>query len=428
MSELNGGMPAAMNARQVLAIPAYRRLWLAQLVSDVGDGLTNLTLLLLVNELTGSTAALAAMAIALAVPPLTIGLVAGTLADRLDRRRLMLGSDLFRAIIVLGFVLIGSAGQLWLLLALALAQSAVGTFFNPARGALLPRLVPPEGLLAANSISQATRVVAGVVGAGLAGVMIGSLGTYWPAFVLDAMTFLASFLLVLGIPAALGRAPERSEDVPSGVRADLVEGLRIVAGSRLLWVTVGTLAVAMLGLGSVNLLFVPLLVNDLRVAEAWFGPVELAQTASMVLAAGLVAALAARISAQAIVVAGMLGIGVVAALLGAVGSVWHVILLVFAVGWFVTPLQAAVVTILQRTVEDRARGRVMAALQAAMSGASVASMAAAGALAQVVGTRTVFFVAGAIVMAAAVLAAIAYRTDARRGGVQPAIPEPFEAG
>ena len=97
----DGAPPPAMGAREVLRIPAFRRLWLAQLISDAGDGLTNLTLLLLVNHLTGSTAALAAMAIALAVPPLTIGLVAGTLADRVDRRRLMLASDLLRAVIVL---------------------------------------------------------------------------------------------------------------------------------------------------------------------------------------------------------------------------------------------------------------------------------------------------------------------------------------
>lgn len=411
-----------LTAREVLRIPTYRRLWLAQTVSDVGDGLTNLTLLLLVNELTGSTAALAAMAIALAVPPLTIGLLAGTLADRLDRRRLMLASDLLRAVIVLGFVLVGTADLLPLLLVLALAQASVGTFFNPARGALLPRIVPAQGLLAANSIAQATRVVAGVAGTAIAGLMIGATGLYWPAFVLDALTFLASFALVLGIPTAVGRVPEATPTVArTGVRADLVEGLRIVAGSRVLWVTVATLGVAMLGLGSVNLLFVPLLVNELRVPEAWFGPVELAQSASMVLSAGIVATLAARLSAQSIIVGGMLGVGVVVALLGAAGSVWHIILTMFAVGWFVTPLQAAVVTVLQRTVEDRARGRVMAALQAAMSGASVASMAAAGALAAVIGTRTVFLIAGAIVVVAGILAAVAYRTGPRleAGGAEP---------
>src|SRR6185369_13904958 len=100
--------PAALGLRAILRIREYRLLWLGQLISEAGDGLTNLTLLLLVNALTGSTAALAAMAIVLAIPPLTIGLVAGAYVDRIDRRRIMIASDAIRAVVVLGFVLVGS--------------------------------------------------------------------------------------------------------------------------------------------------------------------------------------------------------------------------------------------------------------------------------------------------------------------------------
>ena len=163
--------PATLGARDVLRIPDFRRLWAAQGISDLGDGLTLLTLMLLVNELSGSTMALAAVAIALAIPPLTIGLVAGTFADRWDRRRIMLVSDTLRAIVVLGFVVIDSESMMPALLVLAFVQASIGTFFTPARGALVPRIVPPEGLLAANAVTQATRVIAGVVGAGLAGLM-----------------------------------------------------------------------------------------------------------------------------------------------------------------------------------------------------------------------------------------------------------------
>ena len=170
--------PATLSARAVLRLPNYRRLWLGQLVSEAGDGLTNLALLLLVNSITGSTAAIAAMAICLAIPPLTIGLFAGAYVDRADRRRIMLASDLLRAIVVLGFVLVGSADRLWLLFLFAFVQSSIGTFFAPARGAVIPKVVPSEGLLAANSVAQATRVIAGIVGAGLAGLIIGLAGVF----------------------------------------------------------------------------------------------------------------------------------------------------------------------------------------------------------------------------------------------------------
>src|SRR6187551_3841887 len=112
------GTPVTLGSRDVLRLPDFRRLWAAQGISDVGDGLTMLTLMLLVNQLTGSTLALAAVAIALAIPPLTIGLVAGTYADRWDRRRIMLVSDSLRAVVVLGFVFIDSAAMLPALLIL----------------------------------------------------------------------------------------------------------------------------------------------------------------------------------------------------------------------------------------------------------------------------------------------------------------------
>ena len=418
-------MPAALSARDVLRLPNYRRLWLGQLVSEAGDGLTNLALLLLVNSITGSTAAIAAMAICLAIPPLTIGLFAGAYVDRADRRRIMLASDLLRAIVVLGFVLVGSADSLWLLFVFAFAQASIGTFFAPARGAVIPKVVPREGLLAANSVAQATRVIAGIVGAGLAGLIIGLAGVFWPAFVLDGLSFLASFVLILGLPAVVGQiTPSPAQTAAStsagatvapapaptpGIFASLTLGLSRVAQSRLLSTTIASLAVVMLGLGAVNVLFVPLMTRVLVVSPAWFGPLDMAQSASMILAAGMIGAIAARIRPTTIITIGLVGVSVLIALTGAVTAIWQVLLLMFLVGWFVSPLQASVVTLLQTSVVDAERGRIMSVLNAAMSAATVLSMAFAGIAGDVVGVRNVFFLAGAIVAVGAVISLIGFR-------------------
>lgn len=405
---MTASSPPAFGARDVLRLPAFRRLWLAQAISDMGDGLTLLTLMLLVNELTGSTLALAAVSIALAIPPLTIGLVAGTYADRFDRRRIMIASDLLRAVVVLGFIAVGSADLVPLLVVLAFVQASIGTFFTPARGALLPRVVPAEGLLAANSITQATRVIAGVVGTALAGLIVGVAGVTWPAFVVDALTFLGSAVIVMGVPAAVGR-PGAAAHAASSMRGAVAEGLRVVTGSRVLWTTLLALAISMFGLGAVNVLFLPLLVSVLAVNPAWLGAVELAQSASMILSAGLVAILAARLRPTTIITVGILGAGVLVGLTGAATSVWHVIVLLFGIGWFVTPLQASIVTIMQTNVPDAARGRVMSTMQASMSGASVASMALAGAFGDLLGIREVFFLAAAIVIGGGIVSALLYR-------------------
>ncbi len=400
--------PSPIGIRGLLRIREFRLLWGGQLISEAGDGLTNLTLLLLVNALTGSTAALAGMAIVLAIPPLTIGLVAGTLVDRFDRRRIMLASDLLRAIVVLGFILIGSAENLGLLYVLAFTQSAVGTFFTPARGAILPRLVPREGLLAANSLAQATRVVSGVVGAGLAGLIVGVAGAFWPAFVLDSLSFAASFLLIVRLPAAFGRIHATGQ-AKAGIGGSLLVGLRTIDRSRVLSTTIVALAVAMLGLGAVNVLFVPLVVRVLAVGPIWLGPIELAQSSSMILSAGLIAVLARRLSPSTIVAVGMLGISITIGLVAAIDAIWQLLVLMFIVGWFVVPLQAAIVTILQQSTPDGERGRVMSVFQAAMSGASVLSMGFAGILGDAIGIREVFLVAGAITAIGFVVAVVGFR-------------------
>lgn len=410
---------APLSTRDVLRLPAFRRLWLAQAISDVGDGLTLLTLLLLVNQLTSSTLALAAVAIALAMPPLTIGLIAGTYADRFDRRRIMIGADLLRSMVVLGFVVVASADLVPVLIGLAFIQATIGTFFTPARGALMPRVVPASGLLAANAITQATRVIAGVVGAALAGLIVGVAGVTWPAFVLDAATFLASALIVMGIPASLGAPGSDAARIADGMRSAVLEGLRVVGRSRLLWTTLLALAVSMFGLGAVNVLFLPLIVDVLQVSPVWLGGVDAAQSASMILSAGIVAVLAARLRPTTIITVAILAAGILVGLTGAATEIWQVLLLLFAIGWFITPLQASVVTIMQTGVPDAARGRVMATLQASMSGASIGSMALAGVFGDLVGIREVFVASGAIVVVGGLLAAGLYR-----GADQAAAPAP----
>jgi MFS family permease len=408
-------IPAAMNVREVLRLPDFRRLWAAQAISDVGDGLTLLTLMLLVNQLTHSTLALAAVSIALAIPPLTIGIVAGTYADRWDRRRIMIVADSLRAVVVLGFVVVGRAEMMPLVIILALVQSSIGTFFSPARGALVPRVVPAEGLLAANSITQATRVIAGVIGSAMAGLIVGVAGVTWPAFVIDAGTFAASALIVVGVTASVG-APSAAERVAaSGIRASVVEGLQVVGRSRLLSTTLLALALTMLGLGAINVLFLPLIVNVLGVSPAWLGAVDIAQSTSMILSAGLVAVLASRLRPTTIVTVALLGVAILIGLVGATTNVAQVLLLLFGIGWFVTPVQAAVVTIFQTGVPDALRGRAMATLQAAMSGASVASMALAGIFGEILGVRSVFFIGAVVVGVGGVASAILYRTLRERG-------------
>jgi sugar phosphate permease len=182
----------------------------------------------------------------------------------------------------------------------------------------------------------------------------------------------------------------------------------------------------MFGLGAVNVLFLPLVVDVLQVNPVWLGAIELAQSVSMILAAGLVAVLAARLRPTTIISVALIAAGILVGLTGAATSVFHVVLLLFGIGWFITPLQASVVTLMQTGVPDGARGRVMATLQAAMSGASIGSMVLAGAFGDLIGIREVFLVAAVIVVGGGILSAALYRgavahetADATKPGTTP---------
>src|SRR4051794_36624748 len=165
--------PAArpIGTRDLLRLPDFRRLYVAQAVSDLGDGMTYLALFLVVLALTGSAAAIALMSILVALPPVTIGLFAGAWADRADRRRIMVVSDALRAVVVLLLVPAVLARSIPAIFILATIQAVIGTFFAPARLAMVPRTVPRDGLLAANSLGQLTKMVAGLVGATVTGVI-----------------------------------------------------------------------------------------------------------------------------------------------------------------------------------------------------------------------------------------------------------------
>jgi len=407
----------ALGVRDVLRIPDYRRLFAGQVVSDIGDGITLFLVLLVINDLTGgSTIAIALMAIAEAVPAFTVGLVAGVYVDRWDRRRVMLASDLLRAAIVLSFAFVQTVELLPLFYLLGFVQASIATFFRPARGALLPHIVPVEGLASANSLAQASQVIGSVIGTGIAGLIFANFGNGLAGFAIDSVTFLISFALIAGISPEAGRVTAERAAAAAGesVRGGVVAGLRIVRGSRLLTGVVLATGITMLGLGAVNVLFVPLLVNDLDVDPAWMAAIEFAQTAAMILAAFTVAFLARRLSPTTIISLGLGVIGVCIGLVAGVGAVWQVILILFAVGLALTPLQAMVQTVVQTAAGDATRGRVVSVLQASISTASVASMAIGGVLGTVIGIRAVYLVAGGVVLGAAGLSVLMFRGESGR--------------
>ncbi len=403
----------------LLRIRDFRYLWLAQIGSNFGDSLTYLTLLILVQRLTGSTVALAGLMISITLPTLLFSMISGVYVDRFDRKKLMILSDVLRAVLVLGFIWARTEAMVPLIYALAFGHAAVGTVFLPARAALLPRVVGEDKLLAANSVTQTTKIVLGVLGTATAGIFASAGDTLVAVFGLDSVTFLVSALLLTRVRTS--GVPEEGAD--GKVWSEMVAGFRVMTSSRPLKGTLVSLAVALLGIGAVNVLIVPLIIDDLQVSEAFFGVIEAAQVAGMVLSGAAVAVLATRLNPSRLVSLGLIGVGVGVGAVAGVSAVWHLMVLLFVVGLSIGPTQAGVSTLAQTLVDDSMRGRVGGVMNAAVSGATVLSMGLAGVLAAAIGTRNVFLAAGLFSIAAGLLAMWFFRDLAFDGPAEQAESE-----
>jgi MFS family permease len=191
----------------------FRFLWLGQVVSQLGDWFNAIAVYALLLDLTGSATAVATMMVVQQLPSAVLGPWAGAFVDRFDRRRVMIVADACRAVIVLGLLLVDSAGTIWLAYVVVGGAVLATSFFEPARSAILPSLVSRDELLPANALSSATWAVMLAVGASVGGLAAQWLGRDF-AFILNSLSFVASALFLAQIrppaaPAARGGADGR---------------------------------------------------------------------------------------------------------------------------------------------------------------------------------------------------------------------------
>jgi MFS family permease len=219
--EIQGGLRASLSL--LGRNRDFRRLYVASLISLGGDWFLLVALFGLVLHFTDSAIA---VALVLAVEDLMYFLlspVAGVLADRIDRRRLMVGADLVRAVLCLGFLLIRTDSLVWLAFVLLAVMASFSAAFEPASMAALPNLVEEEDLATANALSGSLWGTMLAVGAALGGVVAAVFGRD-TAFIVDAVSFLASAWLIWRIRRPF--AEQRAAEDHAGVGEATVETIQ----------------------------------------------------------------------------------------------------------------------------------------------------------------------------------------------------------
>lgn len=376
----------------LLRSSGFRRLFGAQTVSRWGDTFNQVALVILVYELTRSGLHVAGTVAFEIVPVLLLAPLAGAVADRLPKRRVMIGADLARAALLIALVF--GPHRLAVIYAVAFGLAAGSVFFNPASSALVPTLVNEDQLVSANSALWSAAVISQIVLAPVAGLMIVAVGPR-PAFAINAGSFVVSALLLRALPA------DASVERRGRWRRDVVEGFALLRTEPLVRLLGIVQCLAALSAGATSALLVvlaqrrlglsasgfglllsaigigaaigPVFLRVLRVREPslrWlFGPYALRGGVDIVLSA----------TRTPVIAAPMLG--------------------VYGVGTSSGMVMCQ--TVLQSRLSPALRGRAFALLDVIWQASRLMSLTAGGMLADVVGIQAVYLAGGLLLLAAA---------------------------
>jgi MFS family permease len=388
------GMSAPLRLRE------YRLLFSGQVVSNLGDWLDFIALAVLIAYVwQKGPAALAALSIVIAIPWIFVAPLSGVLVDRWPKQRVLIGSDLVRAVIVAGFVI---APSLPVLLALVALKTTVATFFGPAEQATIRILVPEEQLQSANALSQLVQQSTKVIGPALGGLIVAVASPRF-AFGVDAATFVISAAILSRMSAidAPGEEDEDDEEEEGGYWAELREGIAYIASRRALVVAIVAFGATIFLLFAFDTLS-PLAFQQLGVSKALFGIAVAGIGLGGVVGTIAVGRYGGEVNPFVLMGAGTAIVGCMVALigtalvadLGAPPWLWTPVLIV--VGIASAGILVASPTIVQRETPPELMGRVSTSAGSIPTGLQMFAPIAGAALAEWQSVGFVFATAGGL--------------------------------
>ncbi len=341
-------------------------LWQGQMVSRIGNQAFAVAMMSWTMEVTGSASIMAGLMLASSLPGIVLGPVAGTLADRVSRKWILVACDTLSGLSILGLALpffvpnVDQQVLIYCVAAMAFILGVLQAFFQPAAMAAIPDLVPREKVAAANSLDQSSLQVSGLLGFSLSGVLYGVLGA--PVlFVIDGVTYLLSALSESFI--SLPQTKKSAGDQPSqrtGYRQDLIEGLRYV------WGNLGMRSFLFLA-AMVNFFAMPMFVllpflvsKNLGKGPDWYGFLLAGWGFGALM--GYILAGSIKLSPKPkshVLLTALLLMGFLMGSLGSVSSTWVALGLTILIGLVIGFFNIVLVTAFQMSAKKELRGRVM---------------------------------------------------------------------
>jgi MFS family permease len=371
----------------------FSRMWTGQLISTMGSALTSLAASILVFRLTHSAMSVGLMLMATAAPSLLVGLFAGVLVDRYDRKWIMIGADLVRAVLVFLIPFLVPFNIIWLYV-IVMLSSAIGQFFDPAHESVLPEVASEKELAAANSLMAISSFGATAVGFAASGMIAAAADIRW-AFFLDAASFLLSAALIFMIRIKQFK-PDEDTSVAVVVK-NLKAGVRMLFDTPVLRSLFTSQVPTLVAFGLSNALLLPFALRALKANEFQYGLQEGLTSIGFVIASLLMAGLFDRMREGAWMATGLLGMALAAIAYSFTRSIPLAIIIVGISGFCNAPASIARRLVIQRNTPRDMRGRVNSVFFVSRDVLFLVGMAAAG-LADFVDVRIMYLISGIMIL------------------------------
>jgi DHA3 family macrolide efflux protein-like MFS transporter len=393
----------------------FSALWVGQVLSQIGDRFRFVAILVIVNQLTGGDPlAITVLTFTVVVPQFLFGLLGGAVSDRVDRKTVMIVSDVLRGLLVLPVLLVDNSARLWIIYLGSIGMEIISVFFYPARNAVIPNIIGPGQLMTANALMQGSYIIALIVGSALAGYLTTWLGTGF-AIVFDAATFLisAGAIALMAIPP-VAAALTGERPTPAELWCEIKAGLQFIRGRRDLLTVLMVTGVAMLGLGSIIVLGISYLETRLNVEAVGYGNAVAAVGIGLLIGGVLVSRIAGRVPANVLVGSSLILVGVAMVAFAGAGNFVVVVVAAVVIGLCLVIARASLDTFTQALVPDEMLGRVQATVQMTLAAATATAQGLAGILAKILNSvEAVFFLAGCVTIIAGLAAILLLREAAR---------------
>ena len=371
-------------------------IWIGQTVSVVGDFLYMIALMWWVLEKTGSTAAMATVAICSSLPAIVLGPFAGTYVDRVDKRKLLILMDLGRGVLIIlpGVLYFLNQLQVWHIFVIAAFLSSMSTFFNPALATFIPVIVNKEQLVRANSISQMSSNLSGIIGPALGGALVALFGAGIVMF-LDALSFFVSVAAILMVRVKVEQV------FPSEKRKrflqELMDGLNFIRKESGILGLVVLFSILNFFVAPVGVL-IPLMVKKiLRMGAEGFGVLGSSISVGMVLGSLFLGMIGGVRRKGTFIMIGIVVAGSFLALFGISESFWTSIFLLGGCGFGFSFANILVPVVFQSKIPHEKQGRVFGTLGTISGGLRPVSLALVGVLGGLLHIQMIVFLSGVLV-------------------------------